>query len=84
MSCASTRPLARSLHTGLGVAPQLDNTGDQLNLILILDNEMRQSLSRLTPQLWVLSNEEPHQISGKLALQGPVVDTIANWLNAKD
>lgn len=70
-----------SEHTGSGVAPWLDNAGDQLNLILILDNELREAISRLDPELWVLSPDEPHKISGNLELQGPIVDTIANWMH---
>lgn len=54
----------------------------QLNLILILDEELRQATERLAPHLWVLSPDEPHTISGNLELQGPVVDTISNWLHA--
>lgn len=50
-------------------------------MILILDNEMRQATERLTPHLWVLSPDDPHTISGNLELQGPVVDTVVNWLH---
>lgn len=54
----------------------------QLNLILILDEQLRKSTERLAPHLWVLSPDKPHTISGNLELQGPVVDTISNWLHA--
>jgi len=63
-------------------APNADFDGDQLNLTLILDNQLSQATARLAPHLWVLSLERPHDISGNLELQGPVVDTIANWLHA--
>jgi len=62
-------------------SPNADFDGDQLNLILILDNQMRKATERLTPHLWVLSPDDPHTISGNLELQGPVVDTVVNWLH---
>lgn len=63
-------------------APNADFDGDQLNLTLIRDNQMTAAFKRLAPHLWVASLETPHEISGNLELQGPVVDTMANWLHA--
>ncbi len=63
-------------------APNADFDGDQLNLILILDNELRAATSRLAPHLWVMSPDDPHELSGNLELQGPVVDTVVSWLHA--
>lgn len=63
-------------------APNADFDGDQLNMILILDNELRKATERLAPHLWVLSPDNPRQIAGNLELQGPVVDTVVNWLHA--
>jgi len=51
-------------------------------MILVLDNEMRKATQRLSSHLWVLSPDDPRQISGNLKLQGPVVDTVVNWLHA--
>lgn len=62
-------------------APNADFDGDQLNMTLILDNELGEAMKRLAPHLWVLSLEEPHEISGNLELQGPVVETVVNWLH---
>lgn len=56
--------------------------GDALNLILNLDNKMERATSRLAPHLWCWDVSSPHQISSKLALQGPVIDTMANWMHA--
>lgn len=50
-------------------------------MILILDNNLREATQRLSPHLWVLSPDDPHTISGNLELQGPVVDTVVNWLH---
>lgn len=50
-------------------------------MILILDKEMIEATNRLAPHLWALSLDEPQQISSKLQLQGPVMDTISNWLH---
>ena len=55
----------------------------QLNLTLLLDKRMADLAGRLAPHLWVFSLETPHQISNTLELQGPVVDTIANWRDAR-
>lgn len=54
---------------------------DQMNLILLLDEEIVEATSRLAPHLWAFSIDEPRQISGSLALQGPIVDTVVNWLH---
>lgn len=54
--------------------------GDQLNMTLLLDNWMAGKMERLAPPHWALSLSEPCKISNKLKLQGPVVETIANWL----
>lgn len=51
-------------------------------MILTLDNEMRKATERLSPYLWVLSPDDPREISGNLQLQGPVVDTVVNWLHS--
>lgn len=42
---------------------------------------MATAVKRLAPHLWVLSLEEPHAISSNLELQGPIVETGANWMH---
>jgi hypothetical protein len=54
--------------------------GDEMNLMLILDQDMHDKLSRLAPHLYALDLGEPRRISSNLQLPGPVVSTIANWL----
>lgn len=34
---------------------------------------------RLAPHNWVLDPDKPHQVSGNLALQAPVIETIINY-----
>lgn len=60
-------------------APNADFDGDQLNLTLLLDQQLTQAGKRLAPHLWALSLGEPHELSGNLEIQGPVVETVANW-----
>jgi hypothetical protein len=47
----------------------------------MLDNNLMEATKRLAPHLWVLSLDDPHEISGNLELQGPVVETVAHWLH---
>ncbi|MNE25148.1 Bifunctional DNA-directed RNA polymerase subunit beta-beta' [compost metagenome] len=61
-------------------APNADFDGDQLNLTLLTDNQLTAAASRLAPHLWVWSLETPHEISGNLEIQGPVIETAANWI----
>jgi hypothetical protein len=60
--------------------PNADFDGDEMNLMLILDQDMHDKLSRLAPHLYALDLGEPRRISSNLQLPGPVVSTIANWL----
>lgn len=60
-------------------APNADFDGDQLNLTLMPDNYLTDATGRIAPHTWVLSIDEPHEISGNLELQGPVVETIVNY-----
>lgn len=61
-------------------APNADFDGDQLNLTLLADNQLTQAASRLAPHLWVWSLHAPHEISGNLEIQGPVIETAASWI----
>lgn len=60
-------------------APNADFDGDQLNLTLMPDNYLTDATERIAPHTWVLSIDDPHEISGNLELQGPVVETIVNY-----
>lgn len=51
----------------------------QLNLTLIPDNYLAEFMLRLAPHNWVLDPDTPHQVSGNLELQGPVVETIVRY-----
>lgn len=52
----------------------------QLNLILMVDNWQADKLERLAPAHWVFSNTRPGELSNKIKLQEPVVETIGAWL----
>lgn len=54
----------------------------QLNLTLMPDEYLADALQRIAPHNWVLSISEPHQLSGNLELQGPMVETLVNWAHA--
>lgn len=60
-------------------APNADFDGDQLNLTLLPDNFLADACEAIAPHTWVLSTDDPHEISGNLELQGPVVETVVNF-----
>lgn len=62
-------------------SPNADFDGDQLNLTLLPDNYLGDATDRIAPHTWVLSTDDPHQISGNLELQGPVVETAVNYVH---
>jgi hypothetical protein len=62
-------------------APNADFDGDQLNLTLMPDNYLADAVELIAPHTWVLSVDEPHELSGNLELQGPVVETIVNYVH---
>jgi hypothetical protein len=62
-------------------SPNADFDGDQLNLTLLPDNYLADATDRIAPHTWVLSTDDPHQISGNLELQGPVVETAVNYVH---
>ncbi|MFO5689540.1 hypothetical protein, partial [Klebsiella pneumoniae] len=51
---------------------------DQQQDTLMPDVYLTKATERIAPHTWVLSIDEPHEISGNLELQGPVVETIIN------
>ena len=54
--------------------------GDALNGMLILDEEMNESLKRLSPHLGVLDTDKPRSISKNIVLHSPPLTTIRNWM----
>lgn len=60
-------------------APNADFDGDQLNLTLLPDDYLTDACERIAPHTWVHSTDEPHQLSGNLELQGPVIETSVNY-----
>lgn len=60
-------------------APNADFDGDQLNMTLLPDNYLVDACERIAPHTWVHSTDDPHQLSGNLELQGPVVETVVNY-----
>lgn len=60
--------------------PNADFDGDELNLMLILDDEMHTRLSRLAPHLSALDLRSPRRISGNLKIPSPSLVTTSNWM----
>ncbi len=55
--------------------------GDELNLLLLLDEKQNQAFYRLAPHLTVWDLQKPGKISGVTALPGPVIANISNFFN---
>lgn len=53
--------------------------GDEMNLMLILDQHQYSSLSRLAPEYSVLDLQKTRTISKINAIPKPVIATIGNW-----
>ncbi len=54
--------------------------GDELNLLLILDDYMDEKFSRLSPHLGVMSLRKPNMVSISPTMPMPVVNMLNNWL----
>lgn len=54
-------------------------TGDEMNLTLILDRHMREHMKRLAPYLGVMSFKQPWTVSSNIKLPAPVITTINAW-----
>ena len=65
-------------------APNADYDGDEMNLLLVLDEVMQIRLSRMEPHLGALDLGEPRRISGNLSIPSPVAAAIASWLDHPD
>ena len=63
----------------------LDNRfdGDQMNLILALDNDTAGQLENLAPHKSCLDLNRPRQLSSAASMPTPVASTIANWMHYK-
>lgn len=61
-------------------APNADIDGDELNLMLILDNKMHRQLERLEPKHYAMDSGEPYKVSSHLKIPAPVIASIANWM----
>lgn len=48
---------------------------------MILDTVMRRGLERLAPHYAVMDMHTPWQLSGDIALPGPVLSTLDHWLS---
>ncbi len=60
--------------------PNADFDGDELNMLLILDQYFYGGLCRLAPHHGVHDLQVPDKIARLNGLPGPVVSTIAHWL----
>lgn len=58
-----------------------DFDGDEMNLMLILDQAMYLSLSRLEPHFSSFDVTTPGRLSSNLKMPVPVANTIDNWLS---
>lgn len=63
-------------------APNADFDGDQLNLTLLPDEWLAEMMSPIAPHNWAISVNTPHALSGDLEMQGPIVETLVNWVHA--
>jgi hypothetical protein len=53
--------------------------GDELNLMLILDRDMRKKFARLAPYLGAMDLKKPWTVSKNLSIPGPILSTINSW-----
>lgn len=54
--------------------------GDQMNMLISLDEHQRVVMERLAPYHSVWDLEEPRKVAGFFDIPGPIVSTISNWL----
>ncbi len=58
--------------------------GDELNILLILDDYMDERFSKLSPHLGVMSLRKPNAISSAPTMPMPVMGMLNNWLLEED
>lgn len=73
---------AISMSVSILKAPNADFDGDQLNLTLLPDEWLAEMMSPIAPHNWAISVNTPHALSGDLEMQGPIVETLVNWVHA--
>lgn len=61
-----------------------DFDGDELNLMLVLDRKMAESMSRLAPHLGARDLKSPRRLSKFMEIPSPVSATIAHWVHEFD
>jgi hypothetical protein len=61
-----------------------DFDGDQVNVMLCLDNRTADDLVHLAPHKSTFSYAKPRDISASLSIPKPPVSTIANWMHSPD
>lgn len=71
-----------SLSTLVLVGYNADFDGDEMNLMLILDQEIYNSLSRLAPHFSSFDVTTPRTLSTNLKMPVPVAATIDSWLSS--
>lgn len=54
--------------------------GDELNLTLLNDDEMRQKLTGLAPYMSAMDVSKPRSVSRNLLLPAPMIATLLNWM----
>ncbi len=64
-------------------APNADFDGDELNMMLILDNKMHRKLKALEPCNYAMDSGSPYEVSSNLKIPAPLIATIANWMYEK-
>ena len=55
--------------------------GDEMNLRLLVDDYEIESFSVLAPHYGVLDLNTPFKVSSNIAIPGPVMQTIANYIH---
>lgn len=73
-----------SLSTLVLKAPNADFDGDELNMLLILDEYTHDRLYPLAPHKGALALDVPHSISSNLGIGAPVLNTANHWLSGTD
>lgn len=61
--------------------PNADFDGDELNVLLILDEVMAGQLDRLAPHLSALDLGKPYSISSNLKIPAPALTTMGHWMH---
>jgi hypothetical protein len=60
-----------------------DFDGDQMNLVLAIDNYMIDAMASLAPHMNMFSDDEARTLSDMASFPKPVVSTILNWFSSE-